>query len=74
MNIQSVLLDVLRFKKKGEFNMKIKVNGADRHNKYMTRIIDVTHADEKEICEKAFRIGFYYVRSYRSKGITVKII
>lgn len=53
--------------------MKVIVNGANKENKQMRRIIEVVHADEKEICEKAFNIGFYYVRSYRMNNITVKM-
>lgn len=52
---------------------KVIVNGADRNNKQMRRTILVGHCDEKEICEKAFAVGFSYVRSYRHNDITTKI-
>ena len=53
--------------------MKVIVNGANKENKQMRRTIEVGHADEKEICEKAFKVGFYYVRSYRMNNITIKM-
>lgn len=53
--------------------MKIIINGGNRENKQMRRTVEVVHADEKEICEKAFKMGFHYVRSYRVNNITVKM-
>lgn len=51
---------------------KVIVNGADENNKVLRKTIYVDIVNEKDICEKAFKNGFYYVNSYRYAGVTIK--
>lgn len=53
--------------------MTVIVNGSDKNNKRIRKEFNVNCVHEKDICDIAFKNGFYYVKSYRYNGLTIKI-